>query len=55
MYRYKDKSKGLLFTDAQLKAELERCEFCEEKPCRSGCPVNCSLSDFVMTLARATA
>ena len=25
-------------TDAQLKAELNRCEYCEEKPCKDGLP-----------------
>lgn len=35
-------------TDAQLKHELERCEYCEEKPCRKGCPCNCSPADFIM-------
>nr|MBP7563504.1 FAD-dependent oxidoreductase [Candidatus Cloacimonadota bacterium] len=35
-------------TDAQLKAEMERCEYCEEKPCRDACPANCSPADFIM-------
>ena len=35
-------------TDARLKAELERCEYCEEKPCREACPVHCSPADFIM-------
>jgi dihydropyrimidine dehydrogenase (NAD+) subunit PreT len=35
-------------TDAQLRAELDRCEFCEEKPCREACPVHCSPADFIM-------
>jgi len=38
----------LFMTKAQLKAELLRCEFCEEKPCREACPVNCSPADFIM-------
>ena len=25
-------------TDAQLRAELNRCEYCEEKPCKDGLP-----------------
>src|SRR3989339_382841 len=25
-----------------------RCEYCEEKPCRTACPVNCSPADFIM-------
>ncbi len=33
---------------AQLQAELLRCEYCEEKPCKEACPVNCSPFDFIM-------
>ena len=40
-------SLGLL-SDAQLKAELSRCEFCEEKPCQQACPADCSPADFIM-------
>src|ERR1035437_8603741 len=25
-------------TDAQFRAELERCVYCEEKPCQEACP-----------------
>lgn len=39
---------GLYLTDAQLKAELAKCEFCEEKPCREACPAHCSAADFIM-------
>jgi dihydropyrimidine dehydrogenase (NAD+) subunit PreT len=35
-------------TDAQLKAELSRCEYCEEKPCKAACPADCSPADFIM-------
>jgi dihydropyrimidine dehydrogenase (NAD+) subunit PreT len=35
-------------TDAQLRAELNRCEYCEEKPCRDACPADCSPADFIM-------
>ena len=35
-------------TDARLKAELERCEYCEEKPCLEACPAHCSPADFIM-------
>ncbi|MGD0574088.1 MAG: FAD-dependent oxidoreductase [Anaerolineales bacterium] len=35
-------------TLAQLQTELLRCEYCEEKPCREACPVNCSPADFIM-------
>lgn len=41
------KKEGFL-TDAQLKAELEKCEYCEEKPCREACPAHCSPADFIM-------
>ena len=29
---------SLIMTAAQLQAELLRCEYCEEKPCREACP-----------------
>ena len=35
-------------TDAQLRAELNRCEYCQEKPCRDACPAHCSPADFIM-------
>jgi len=35
-------------TDAQLRAEMARCEYCETKPCRDACPVHCSPADFIM-------
>ena len=38
----------LIMTTAQLQAELLRCEYCEEKPCREACPANCSPADFIM-------
>jgi dihydropyrimidine dehydrogenase (NAD+) subunit PreA len=38
----------LYLTDAQLAAEISRCEFCEEKPCKEACPVDCSPADFIM-------
>ncbi|MEW6040846.1 MAG: FAD-dependent oxidoreductase [Elusimicrobiota bacterium] len=38
----------LFLTDAQLKNEFEKCEFCEEKPCKDGCPADCSAADFIM-------
>ena len=37
-----------IMTPKQLQTELLRCEFCEEKPCREACPVNCSPADFIM-------
>ncbi|PIU82912.1 MAG: dihydropyrimidine dehydrogenase [Elusimicrobia bacterium CG06_land_8_20_14_3_00_38_11] len=39
---------GLFLTDAQLKSELAKCEFCEEKPCKAKCPCDCSAADFIM-------
>ena len=37
-----------LMTHHQLQTELLRCEYCEEKPCKEACPVNCSPFDFIM-------
>jgi NADPH-dependent glutamate synthase beta subunit-like oxidoreductase/dihydroorotate dehydrogenase/Pyruvate/2-oxoacid:ferredoxin oxidoreductase delta subunit len=39
-------------TDAQLKQEVLKCEYCELKPCREACPVNCSPADFIMAVRR---
>jgi NADPH-dependent glutamate synthase beta subunit-like oxidoreductase/dihydroorotate dehydrogenase/Pyruvate/2-oxoacid:ferredoxin oxidoreductase delta subunit len=41
-----------LLTDAQLKAELAKCEYCEEKPCKEACPVDCSPADFIMAVKK---
>jgi dihydropyrimidine dehydrogenase (NAD+) subunit PreT len=35
-------------TKARLRAELLRCEYCEEKPCKQACPADCSPFDFIM-------
>jgi dihydropyrimidine dehydrogenase (NAD+) subunit PreA len=35
-------------TDAQLRYEIQKCESCEEKPCKEACPVDCSPADFIM-------
>ena len=35
-------------TDAQFRAELDRCIYCEEKPCQAACPSDCSPADFIM-------
>jgi len=43
-----DHSNSLIMTKHQLKAELSRCEYCEEKPCQTACPVNCSPFNFIM-------
>src|SRR5512138_2420955 len=37
-----------IMTYHQLQTELLRCEYCEEKPCKNACPVNCSPFDFIM-------
>jgi dihydropyrimidine dehydrogenase (NAD+) subunit PreT len=37
-----------IMSEAQLQMELSRCEYCEEKPCKVACPVNCSPFDFIM-------
>ena len=39
---------GLFLTDAQLKSEFAKCEFCEEEPCKEKCPCDCSAADFIM-------
>jgi glutamate synthase (NADPH/NADH) small chain len=36
------------FSQAQLQSELERCQFCKEKPCLEACPAHCSPADFIM-------
>lgn len=40
-----------ILTDAQLKAEIARCEYCEEKPCKTGCPADCSPADFIRAVS----
>lgn len=35
-------------TDARFQAELDRCIYCEEKPCQEACPADCSPADFIM-------
>jgi len=35
-------------SEGQLKNEINKCEYCEEKPCREACPANCSPADFIM-------
>lgn len=42
------KPKIAFLSDAQLREEFNRCEYCEEKPCREACPVDCSPADFIM-------
>jgi len=33
---------NLFLTAAQFAAELEKCEYCEDKPCMAACPCDCS-------------
>src|SRR5512141_519530 len=35
-------------TRKRLQVELQRCEYCEEKPCQGACPADCSPYDFIM-------
>ena len=42
------KPKIAFLSDAQLKEEFNRCEYCEEKPCKEACPADCSPADFIM-------
>ncbi|OGS15346.1 MAG: hypothetical protein A2234_01270, partial [Elusimicrobia bacterium RIFOXYA2_FULL_58_8] len=44
------KNKITFLTDAQLKAEADRCLYCEEKPCKTACPADCSPADFIMAV-----
>lgn len=38
---------NMFLNDAQFKAELNKCEFCEDKPCMEACPCDCSPADFI--------
>jgi len=35
------------FSDAQLDNEINKCEYCEEKPCTAKCPADVSPTDFI--------
>jgi len=39
-----------LLSEAQLKREIEKCEYCAEKPCKAACPCDCSPADFIMAV-----
>jgi NADPH-dependent glutamate synthase beta subunit-like oxidoreductase/dihydroorotate dehydrogenase/Pyruvate/2-oxoacid:ferredoxin oxidoreductase delta subunit len=41
-------SRPMFLTDAQLSAEIAKCEYCEERPCKTACPADCSPADFMM-------
>ena len=49
------KTKDGALTDAQLRVELNRCEYCEKKPCREACPADCSPADFIMAAREGAA
>ena len=39
---------NMFLSNAQLKAEIDACLYCEEKPCQTACPSDCSPADFIM-------
>ncbi len=39
---------GAGISDSRFRQEMMRCQYCEEKPCRDGCPAGCSPADFIM-------
>lgn len=41
-------NKILYLTKTQLKAELDRCLGCKNKPCMNACPVNCNPQEFII-------
>jgi NADPH-dependent glutamate synthase beta subunit-like oxidoreductase/dihydroorotate dehydrogenase/Pyruvate/2-oxoacid:ferredoxin oxidoreductase delta subunit len=45
---YRTASDNSILTDAQLRIEIEKCEYCAEKPCKTACPCDCSPADFIM-------
>ena len=45
-------TKNVFYTDAQLKEEISKCEYCAEKPCMHACPCHCSPADFIMAAAK---
>ena len=38
----------IFLTEMQFKAEVQKCEYCENHPCKTACPANCSPFDFIM-------
>ncbi len=40
----------IFLSDAKLFEEVDRCLYCQEKPCKQACPVNCSPADFIMAI-----
>ena len=43
-------SAPFVLTDAQLRAEIDACQYCETKPCKGACPADCSPADFIMAV-----
>jgi dihydropyrimidine dehydrogenase (NAD+) subunit PreA len=43
-------ARPVFLSDAQLAAEIARCEYCETKPCKGMCPADCSPADFIMAV-----
>ena len=39
-----------LLSEARFRAEVDKCLFCETKPCRDACPAHCSPADFIMAV-----
>lgn len=48
MHMNTNNDKIFFLTDAQLKYEAEKCENCQEKPCKDACPAQCSPMDFIL-------
>jgi NADPH-dependent glutamate synthase beta subunit-like oxidoreductase/dihydroorotate dehydrogenase/Pyruvate/2-oxoacid:ferredoxin oxidoreductase delta subunit len=48
MHTNKNNDNNFFLTDAQLEYEAEKCENCEEKPCKDACPAQCSPMDFIL-------
>ena len=43
-----DPTSSPFWTWPRLRAELQRCEYCESRPCKAACPASCSPFDFIM-------
>jgi CO dehydrogenase/acetyl-CoA synthase alpha subunit len=45
------KKNNFFYSDSQLFNEIKKCEYCENKPCTSKCPADCSPTDFIRAAA----